>query len=102
MRINSKDKIGGQPILKVRKMLRIRDPWTVEFVAWFLRLSKPRAKRFMEGLETEGYLQTGPVPGKTWSITLKGSTLACATAAAPILRATAEKQLVEFLKRVEE
>jgi predicted nucleotidyltransferase len=102
MRINSKDEIGGEPILKVRKLLRVRDSWTVEFVAWFLGVSKPRAKRFMEGLEAEGYVEPGPTPERTWSITQKGSTLACATAARPLLRRTAEKQLAEFLKKVEE
>jgi predicted nucleotidyltransferase len=104
MRINSKDKLGGQPILDARQMLRKRDYWTVPLAAWFLRVSKPRAKRFMQALEAEGYVQPGQPPDgePCWFITQKGSTLACATAARPLLRATAEKQLAEFLKRVEE
>jgi hypothetical protein len=104
MRINSKDQIGGQPILKVRKLLRVRDAWTVGFAAWFLHMSKPRAKRFMQALEKDGYVQPDQLRNgdPCWSITQKGSTLACATAARPLLRRTAEKQLAEFLKRVEE
>jgi predicted nucleotidyltransferase len=102
MRINSKDTLAGQPILKIREMLR-RRPWRlyVEFAVDFLNTDKDTAQKILEELEKQGYLM--PEQNEEgWMNTSKGYALMQAKASKPILRTTAEKKLREILVRIEQ
>lgn len=102
MNINSKDIIAGQPILKIRELLKFPGPWTIDYVIEKLNVGKSTAKKVIATLEEEGYIN--PLKGssreKWWTNTLMGNSLALASAAKPITRATADKKLSEFLERV--
>ncbi len=67
-----------------------------------LSISVPDACAVIGELHRLGYIDTAP--GKTgwWETTLKGSSLALASAARPVRRAVAEQKLEEFLGRVHE
>jgi hypothetical protein len=107
VRINSKDKIGEEPISDARQMLHRHHSYTVSSVARFLNSSTERAIDFIEHLQAGDYIEPDPEvlfhnQEPTWLITSKGSRLALATAARPLLRSTAEKKVEEFINRIEE
>ena len=64
------------------------------------------AEAIIEGLEKEGFIVKRFAPGRAgqqeprWENTMKGNSLAMATAARPVTRATAERALAQFLDRV--
>jgi predicted nucleotidyltransferase len=102
MRIDPKESIAGQPALLVRQTLRrLRDrlQWRVEDLESTASLKAGKARLFLETLLAEGLVEsTGP---GTWTITQAGQSLSSATAAKRVTRATAEKSLQEFSRRVE-
>ena len=102
MRIDPKESIGGQPALLVRQTLRrLRDQlqWRVEDLESTASLKTGEARTFLKTLLAEGLVEsTGP---GTWTITQAGQSLSSATAAKRVTRATAEKSLQEFSRRVE-
>lgn len=100
--------IAGWPAVQVRTLLRrmrnvIFEAVTVQ-QSFHVPLSK--AEAVIEGLEQEGFIvkrfTTGRdgQPQPCWENTMKGNSLAMATAARPVTRATAERALAQFLDRV--
>jgi predicted nucleotidyltransferase len=106
MRISSSDTIAGHPILQIRRLLAKGQ--ADDLVAWdverSLAVDTAEARRVLILLEHEGYLELymDYLPNEQWRTTLKGNTLAQASAARPISRAKAEQRLAEFLARVEQ
>ena len=105
MNINKNKVYLGYPILKIREILRKRQDYgykTIVIIIKTLQCSKEDALRLIRLLLNEGLLE---IPGNTheeYSNTLKGNSLACASAAKPLTRATANKNIAEFLERVRE
>lgn len=127
MNIDPSNTIAEIPIVKVRSFLRrwTNDAWTPRWMARALDISHDEAVAVIEELEAEGFLerksesqwhaehvavQGSETPlerwdvsaAPAWSTTIKGNALAMASAARPVMRATAERALAEFLKRVKE
>ena len=102
MRIDPQESIAGQPALLVRQTLRrLRDQlqWRVEDLESTASLKAREARIFLKTLLAEGLVEsTGP---GTWTITQAGQSLSSATAAKRVTRATAEKALKDFSRRVE-
>jgi hypothetical protein len=98
--------IVGYPILQIRKLLRAGQDgeWEHTFVARILHVDATTAQQIIANLEAEGYIERMEEVrwGIYWHNTLKGNALANASAAGPITRATAERNLQEFLARVEQ
>ena len=113
MRIDPRDKIGGVPVMEVRRLLRGFMGATV-VGAYF------RDAGLLEALLAKGLVGTvcrdptqlrqsrvviGPgdrAAGPWYELTDQGTRLAQASAAAPLRRATAERKLREFMARVEQ
>jgi hypothetical protein len=95
--------IAGQPARYVRALLRrLRlDSWTIKEVARLLKISEGQARRLVYVLRVLGYVEVVPEqrPG-TWRNTMAGNALANASAAPPMSRAEASRQLQQFLERV--
>jgi len=74
----------------------------VPLVCKRMSLSKRSARAVIDALEQEGYVERASIRSgyEGWTVTVKGSTLAQATAAKPVRRETAEARLEEFLDRV--
>lgn len=103
MRIAPKDTLAGQPILKIRGFLRRNQActWGEMTVGDTFKVDSKTAKGIISLLNRRGYVEPIKISGKTyWKNTIKGNTLALSSAAPPILRATAERRLKEFLDRV--
>lgn len=106
MRIDSSDILAGQPLMKIREFLKYvhsRD-WTIDYVTHKFAIDESAALAIVDILEKEGYIEKSNKfrDEQTWSNTLKGNSLAMATAAKPILRKSAEKILERFMERVRE
>lgn len=106
MRISSSDTVAGYPILRIRQLLvacRAGD-LVVSDVECMLKVEPSEAGRVLGVLEQEGYIELyrAYLPHEQWQTTLKGNTLANATAGRPVTRAKAEQRLTEFLTRVEQ
>ncbi len=103
MRIDSKDTLAGQSILKIREFLRINQlcNWGEESVGIAFKVDSKTAKGIISVLERRGYAEPVQISGKTyWKNTIQGNALALSSAAKPITRSTAERKLKEFLERV--
>jgi hypothetical protein len=104
LRLRLNEKIAGWPAKEVRAVLRhfSRDLWTVKEAASLLEAPEGRTRRLVYTLRKLGYVEvaSGQLPG-TWRNTMTGNALAHATAALPISRVHADRQLKEFLARVE-
>jgi len=103
MRIDPKGTVAGYPALTVRQALRRLQfymTWDEADAAKAAALPLSAAKAFAVALERAGLAEVAS-KGR-WSITQTGKRLSSATAARPILRATAERAYREFLDRVEE
>lgn len=105
MKINSKDKIAGIPILSVRRLLNARgDFLDEESVIAHLRVRPPAARKLIRELERQGFIEPSKSASNLlmWEMTMKGRALKLSTAAKPIARKTADARLFEFLERVNE
>jgi predicted nucleotidyltransferase len=105
MRIDPKDTLAGQSILKIRDFLRRNQlhNWGEETVGYAFAVDSKTAKRIIILLKRRGYIEPIQISGeKYWKNTIQGNALALSSAAKPISRATAEKKLKEFLERVVE
>ena len=105
MRINSKDKIAGVPILSVRKLFSSGgDFLDEESVIDRLLLKPPGARKLIRELVRQGFLEPAKLPSNrlAWEKTMKANALRLASAAKPISRKTAEARLSDFLERVNE
>ncbi|HKP37582.1 MAG TPA: nucleotidyltransferase domain-containing protein [Pyrinomonadaceae bacterium] len=104
MNIDSKDTLVGQPILAIRKLLRLGQhrTWGAGLVKEILNTDSESAKRIISALQRQGYIKQRNSVDKheRWENTLKGNALALASAAKPISRATAERNLTQLLARV--
>ena len=104
MRIDPTGTIAGRRSLEIRDLLRHgrNGLWTPEFVAERLGSSEAEAQRVIDELLLAGYIELDEsFSGRVhWVNTLEGNALAQATAAKPVTRATAEKNVTAFLDRV--
>jgi predicted nucleotidyltransferase len=101
MRIDPKGMMGGCPALVVRKALRnLRDwpKWEVGHLEAAAALTRGTGSALVKALRTEGLIEASG--NGAWVVTQAGRTLAAASAAKPVTRATAERALSQFLERV--
>ncbi len=100
MRLDPKGEIAGYPALLVRKALRnlrAADGWGLLALKAAAKLSPGAGRSMAKALQKNGLIElTGP--GR-WTVTQAGRTMAAATAARQISRATAENALAKFLER---
>lgn len=111
MRIQTSQRVGGVPITEVRAFVRMAVRWdefTASGVAEYLDRPLNAVRRLVRALATEGYLERAPggarplLPGnggRVWQVSAKGRSLAHATAAPPIRRATADTLLAGVVER---
>ena len=101
MRIDPKDEICGYPALLVRKALRslrTAGAWGLAALEAAAKLSPGAGRSLAKALQANGLIELAD-PGR-WTVTQAGRTVAAATAARRISRATAENALAQFLERV--
>src|SRR5262249_43141607 len=101
MHIDPKGEIAGYPALLIRKTLRAlrsADGWGLLALEAAAKLSPGAGRALAQALQREGLVEIRD-PGR-WTVTQAGRTIAAATAARRISRATAENALAEFLERV--
>jgi predicted nucleotidyltransferase len=101
MRIDPKGMIAGCPALAVRKALRyLRDwhQWEAGDLEAAAALVPGTGSALVKALRTEGLIEASA--RGAWTVTQAGRTVAAATAAKPVSRATAERALAQFLERV--
>lgn len=93
----------GIPMIEIRKILR-RNIYYIadeEYITKTLKISKRKAHEIIKMLIKSNYLNhDAELPHKRYTNTIKGNALACATAALPIKRSTADQKVKEFLERV--
>ncbi|MCR4324191.1 MAG: hypothetical protein NUV69_00690 [Candidatus Curtissbacteria bacterium] len=112
MIINPGSKIADIPALQARLLLRAMNRacnfglgFDEELVVKKLNVSKVEAKKVIQKLIKEGFVETETLEDKwdrRWKTTIKGNAYSQATSAKPILRATANKNLLRFVTRVKE
>lgn len=107
MYLDPKSTIAGMPALAIRKLFYKHDIISLDLITEYFNISDRIAKIVINALLDEGYMEPNELysqPGNEvcYHQTLKGCSLALASAAKPIKRKTAEKKIEEFLKRVEE
>jgi predicted nucleotidyltransferase/predicted RNA binding protein YcfA (HicA-like mRNA interferase family) len=103
MRIDPVDEIAGVGIVAVRDFLRatLDSGFTGEYLAERLELSEDHADRLLKELRDRGLVAQHQRGSHTfWETTQDGTTLALASAAKPVRRATAERHLAALLDRV--
>jgi predicted nucleotidyltransferase len=106
MRIDSKDTILGVPILMIRTLLRRSMSYggaiSERLARRTLKLGTERTREILDELVRQGCYEVGEnnLGEKYWENTLKGNTLAMATAAKPVTRAKADQVFAEFMLRV--
>lgn len=98
MRIDVQQMIAGFPAIAIRQLMRetLGRQISLRWVKEVLSCSEPTASRVLADLEREGFITT--INGH-FEPSLKGSALAQATAATPLLRATAERLVSEVVER---
>ena len=103
MRINKGDKIAGLPAFQVRDILRkLKDSeFTIEALSYNSKTSLNEAKVLADQLEQKDLIAKAHTAfnKQFWRVTLNGSALSLASAAKPIHRKTAEKNLQKLLDR---
>jgi len=104
MNIDSKSEIAGFPALLVRNLMRRIGAFEIYsiFVARQLHISNEEAEKMIKLLVKQGFLVETDYSHneRRYEATLKGRSLALASAAKPITRKTADRILEEFLDRV--
>jgi len=104
MRIDPQSQVAGVPAVVLRDFLRqvINNEWTTEAVVKGLKLSHARAERVISRLLSEGYIKETELRRRRqlYQLAPLGRRLALATAARPLTRETAQRNLQEFLDRV--
>jgi len=103
MRINSKDKICGFPILKIRDLLKQYKSHNTETIVHFLSISKTQAKDVLKNLTLQGYLEIVKNDKQiSHQNTIKGNSLAMGKAIASLSKVRANNLFGEFMDRVKE
>lgn len=104
MVVNSADEMFGFQIIKLREFFRkySMHEWDAENMICFFDIDKTKANKLMKAFKEKGFIEKW---GKfrnvqLWRTSIKGNGLALASAAKPILRATASRKIEEFLARV--
>jgi len=106
MKIDSNDTILGVPILMVRALLKRSMSYggaiSERLARQTLKLGAERTREILDELVRQGCFEAGEnnLGEPYWQNTLKGNTLAMATAARLVKRETADWALAEFLTRV--
>ena len=102
MRIDSKAKIAGFPIVRVRDALKkvAERDWTVERLRDVLRIDAREVAAVLAALQDAGYVEPASEPG-SWRTMPKGRAFALATAR-PVSRAAAQRHLDGLLARLAE
>lgn len=103
MHITRSTQIIGQPAILIRDLLRGlgEGAWGADAVAIRLGTTRRAAATLIKRLEQGGYVRPNRTFGGRWfRTTPKGVRLALASAAPPLKRPTAERQLQAFLERV--
>lgn len=104
MRIDRDDTVAGQPVMKARELLRKgkNSIWGIALVQEVLGIEFTDAATVVSELKKLGYIEKPPHPctGEYWTNSLKGNSLALATAAQPLSRASADRKFNEFMGRV--
>lgn len=108
MIITSDQKIAGVPAVKLRNFFRRYRELEIhaETVIDYFHFSALAAQSLIDALIQHGFLEievnkTFPHLGSYYGVTRKGSSLANASAAKPLLRSTAERLLTEILDRIQ-
>jgi hypothetical protein len=105
VRIDSTASIAGHPALNVRELLRRGrvGEWGMQFVRHVLKVDQDEAARVIASLHGKGLIEPGESEDgeQLYQPSMLGRALANASAGKPIRRATADRLLSEFLKRVE-
>lgn len=102
MRIDPKGTVAGWPSLLVRRVLRqlrARLPWGLNELESAASVEAGEGRDLMKALLAQGLIERAG--RERWEVTQAGRTLAAATAAKRVTRATAENALRQFLGRVE-
>ena len=104
MYIDPKSNIAGLPTIGVRNFLHKYNFVSAGAIAYYFCVDEATAQSVLHGLLSEGYLDpTGTFKGDEnvyHRLTLRGGSLANASAAKPLTRKTADKKMSEFLDRV--
>jgi len=105
MRINRTTRVAGFSARVIRDLLRAlgETVWDDDTVAARLGIDRPAAGELIDRLLKAGYVRVDsdvPSMGRWCTRTAKGNRLALASAARPLTRATAERQLQAFMERV--
>jgi predicted nucleotidyltransferase len=102
VRIDPKGSVAGYSTLLVRRTLRkLRQEanWTAAEFEAAAGLKSGQGRSLIQRLRSEGMVE--PAGPRTWTVNQAGRTFAAATAGKRVTRATAERALEQFLKRVE-
>lgn len=106
MHITRDMSIIGFPALEVRSLLQraAQRPWGFgrDLVEEVWRVDADRAQAIVQALQAEGYIEPIPVrqtDTERWETTVKGNALANASAAPPIVRATADRAVADLVAR---
>ena len=108
MRIDSKDTILGVPILVIRTLLRRSMSYggaiSERLARRTLKLGPERTREILDELVRQGCYEAGEndLGEPYWENTIKGNTLAMATAARPVTRAKADQIFANFMLRVQQ
>src|ERR1700681_2115747 len=105
MNLSKSHELFGYPALEIRRLMRearVGDRWDAEFVRATLRIAGPAADVLINQLLAEGLIVVSAKHNGVaqYELTISGNSLAMASAAKRIKRATAERLVVKFLERV--
>ena len=104
MHIDSKATIADIPILSIRQFLRrsANQDWNQGNLTQALKIIPEEAQKLTDELQAQGYIEPASENYETlhWQNTIKGNSLANASAAKPIGREKADKAFAEFMERV--
>ena len=105
MRLDKNASIGGQPVKRIRDLLRRMETahWSDQAIADFFRLDAAQANALAGDLVSRGFLQVSERPDhrRFYELGPQGPRLASARLLKPITRAKAESIVAAFLQRVE-
>ncbi|QPG56260.2 nucleotidyltransferase domain-containing protein [Shewanella eurypsychrophilus] len=108
MKINSTDTIANFPALKARKIIRglsrNHEGFNISTLRSVIGTTKKVTQSHLNSFISEGYIEAIDPPSKdrTHITTIKGNSLAQATASKKVKRSTANKHYEEFMERVNE
>lgn len=108
MKIDRTDIIAGMPALEAReviqKCVQFYNGFTTQDIAKKINTTNSKAKIYIQALEDEKFVKqhVSDKNQKKWIVTMAGCSLAQASAAKKIKRATADKHYALFLERINE